>query len=157
MTLRDATPADVEALLPIWYDGWQGAHASIVPEALRRIRTMQNLRGRMPAMVPRMRVAELGGRPVGFCVLRDDELDQLYVAADARGAGVAAALVADAEERLSAAGHDVAWLACAIGNDRAARFYDKSGWTRAGEVTIELDTPEGTFPLNVWRYVKDLR
>jgi ribosomal protein S18 acetylase RimI-like enzyme len=89
-------------------------------------------------------------------MLKGDELYQLYVSAEARGTGVAAALIADAEARLAAHGVRTAWLACAIGNDRAARFYEKSGWRRAGTVVSELDTPAGIFRLDVWRYEKDL-
>lgn len=49
------------------------------------------------------------------------------------------------------------WLACAIGNDRAARFYEKNGWRRAGTIINEADTERGPFPLEVWRYEKPLR
>jgi len=79
------------------------------------------------------------------------------VSARARGSGVAAALIADAEARLSARGVETAWLTCAIGNDRAARFYEKCGWHRAGTVVEELATPEGTIQVNAWRYEKRLR
>jgi ribosomal protein S18 acetylase RimI-like enzyme len=78
------------------------------------------------------------------------------VSARARGSGVAAALVADAEARLGASGVGTAWLACAIGNERAARFYEKCGWHRAGTVVEYLEIPNGTFPLEVWRYEKSL-
>ena len=81
----------------------------------------------------------------------------LLVAASARGTGVAQALVADAEARLAANGITTAWLACAIGNDRAARFYEKCGWHRAGVVTNFAETEVGTFALDVWRYEKRLR
>jgi hypothetical protein len=37
------------------------------------------------------------------------------------------------------------WLACAIGNDRAARFSEKSGWRRAVIVAYDADTG-GTSP-----------
>ena len=73
-------------------------------------------------MLPDTSVAGPSGAPVGLCVLRDDELYQLYVAREARGSGVAQELVADAETRLAANGVSVAWLACAIGNERAGRF-----------------------------------
>jgi RimJ/RimL family protein N-acetyltransferase len=62
----------------------------------------------------------------------------------------------DAEARLTAAGVQTAWLACAIGNLRAARFYEKCGWTRVGTIVSRLETPEGIFPLEVWRYEKRL-
>jgi hypothetical protein len=55
------------------------------------------------------------------------------------------------------AGVWVAWLACAIGNERAARFYEKRGWRRAGNMINELETADGIFPLEVWRYEKRLR
>ena len=89
--------------------------------------------------------------------LKDDELYQFYVAAPARGTGVAAALMHDAEQRLVERGVSTAWLACAIGNARAARFYEKCGWRLAATVTSPLDTPAGIFPLDVWRYEKRLR
>jgi ribosomal protein S18 acetylase RimI-like enzyme len=47
-------------------------------------------------------------------------LYQLFVSPHARGSGVAAALIADAEARLAERGVQTAWLACAIGNDRAS-------------------------------------
>jgi RimJ/RimL family protein N-acetyltransferase len=65
-------------------------------------------------------------------------------------------LIADAEARLSENGVETAWLACAIGNERAARFYEKCGWHRAGTMINHLETSKGTLPLEVWRYEKSL-
>jgi len=84
------------------------------------------------------------------------ELSQLFVSAEAHGSGVAAALIADAEARLAEHGVETAWLACAIGNDRAARFYEKSGWRLAGTAVNTAETSSGPFPLEVWRYEKRL-
>jgi GNAT superfamily N-acetyltransferase len=89
-------------------------------------------------------------------MLKDDELYQFYLARQARGTGLAAALIADAEALLAARGVATAWLACAVGNDRAARFYQKSGWTNARTMPNRLETPEGVFDLPVWRYEKRL-
>ena len=89
-----------------------------------------------------------------MCWVKDDELYQLFVATEARGAGVAAALVADAERTLAARGVRTAWLACAIGNHRAARFYEKCGWRLARTMVNELEVPGGTFEIEVWRYEK---
>ncbi len=58
--------------------------------------------------------------------------------------------------RLARGGVRTAWLACAIGNDRAARFYEKSGWRRAGTVVYQAEAPDGSLPLEVWRYEKHL-
>ena len=70
---------------------------------------------------------------------------------------MAAALVADAEAQLVGDGVELAWLACAVGNERAARFYEKCGWRRAGTVVYQPDAADGAPPLEVWRYEKGLR
>jgi catechol 2,3-dioxygenase-like lactoylglutathione lyase family enzyme len=144
------------ALAKIWFDGWQDAHARIVPAKLAHHRTLKSFQERMRAGLSETRTVGERGAPLGFAMLKNDELDQLYVAARARGSGLAGVLIADAERRVAACGARTIWLACAIGNDRAARFYEKSGWHRAGVVTSRLDTPDGVFALDVWRYEKNL-
>ncbi|QSX77872.1 GNAT family N-acetyltransferase [Agrilutibacter solisilvae] len=156
MQLRNAVPADLDRLASIWYDGWQDAHAQILPAALRQLRTWDNFRDRLQARMANVRVVEIDGEPAGLCVIEHDELYQLFVAATARGSGAAALLTADAEARLAQAGVRTAWLACAIGNDRAARFYEKCGWSRVGTVVIAVETTVGPFDLEVWRYEKAL-
>jgi GNAT superfamily N-acetyltransferase len=156
MDVRSAGAAEVNHLARIWYDGWQDAHARIVPAELRRDRTLASFGRRLESALPDVRVVGPPGAPVGFCIVKGDELYQLYVSAQSRGSGVAAALVADAEARLSATGVATAWLACAIGNDRAARFYEKCGWHRVGHMISHLQTARGDFPLEVWRYEKSL-
>ena len=69
---------------------------------------------------------------------------------------IAAALLADAEERLSAVGVKIGWLACAIGNGRAVRCYEKSGWCCVGSMVSKLTTPNEFLPLEVWRYERKL-
>ena len=159
MTLsgRDASSSEVEKLARVWYDAWRDAHLHLAPPALARARTLESFTERMAAALPEVRVLGDVGNPLGFHLVRDDELNQLFVAATARGTGAAHALIADAEWRLSERGVEVAWLACAIGNDRAARFYEKCGWRRAGVVTSLIEIPEGTLPFDVWRYEKSLR
>lgn len=156
MRVRDAAEADLDHLAVVWHDAWHDGHAQIVPKELTRFRTLESFRRRLQQVFPRVRVVGPPGAPVGFCIVRDDELYQLFVSAEARGSGVAAALIDDAESRLAAAGVTTAWLACAIGNMRAAKFYEKRGWRRVGTMINAAETPGGTFPLKVWRYEKAL-
>ena len=156
MAIRDAQPQEIEELGRIWHDCWHEAHAHLMPENLTSARNLQNFIERIPALLPDTRVVGPVGEPVGFCILRDDELYQLYVDKRGRGTGVAAALVTDAEERLASQGFMMGWLACAIGNTRAAHFYEKCGWHRAGTVVIQLQIPTGNVAIEVWRYEKAL-
>jgi RimJ/RimL family protein N-acetyltransferase len=52
-------------------------------------------------------------------------------------------------------GVETAWLACAVGNARAARFYERRGWRRTGTVMHEPDDSGGNV-FEVWRYEKRL-
>ena len=154
--VRAAEQRDINHLARLWFDGWQEAHAQIVPAELRRLRTLDSFRERLQAALQDTRVVGPQAAPHGFCITKGDELYQIYVSAHARGSGAARALLADAETRLAKVGVETAWLACAIGNDRAARFYEKSGWCRVGVVTYPTETPTATFPLQVSRYEKRL-
>ena len=157
MEIRKAETGEADRLAQLWFDGWCDAHLKIVPAALARVRTLDSFRERMRAAIHDVRVVGPSGAPLGFHLLKDDELYQLYVSAAARGTGVAAALIADAEARLAEKGVETAWLGCAIGNERAARFYEKCGWHRARTIVSDLDTTDGMFRLEVWRYEKILK
>jgi ribosomal protein S18 acetylase RimI-like enzyme len=158
MLVRPAERSDVATLATIWHAGWQDAHAGILPAALAQRRTLDSFSRRLHAALPDLRVVgpPLPAPPVGFCLVRGAELCQLYVASAARGSGAAAALIRDAESRLRDAGIATAWLACAVGNERAARFYEKAGWRRIGTVPHEPDD-SGGIVFDVWRYEKRLR
>ena len=156
VVVRPAEAFELDALARVWFDAWNDAHAAIVPAELTSRRTLPRFRERLAGMLADIRVVGAPGEPIGFCITRDDELYQLFVTSQARGTGVAAALMADAEGSLAARGVTTAWLACAIGNERAARFYEKCGWVRVGSFVDQLDTPEGEIQLDVWRYEKQL-
>ena len=156
MDVRAVEASEVAYLAKLWCDGWQDAHARILPAELARARTLQSFEERLRAARSDAWAAGPIGAPVGFHMLKGDELYQLYVAASARGLGVAQRLIADAEARLASNGVETAWLACAIGNERAARFYEKTGWRRVENIINRLETPEKVFELECWRYEKAL-
>ncbi len=132
--VRPADPADLDPLARLWYDGWQDAHSSVLPPELARRRTLDSFRERLRAGLSSLRVVGPPAAPVGFCLVHGNELDQLYVSAASRGSGAAVTLIEDAEDRMRHAGIETASLARAVGNERAARFYEKRGWYRAGTV-----------------------
>lgn len=154
--VRQAQESEIDQLADLWYQGWQDAHAAILPAELARLRTRESFAERLRAALQAVRVVGPRGGPIGFCMTQADELYQLFVSSDGRGRGVAALLEADAVSILSRRGVEVAWLACAIGNHRAARFYEKAGWRCTGTVVSELETQAGVFPLEVWRFEKAL-
>ena len=155
--VRNAERPEVPQIARVWYDAWQDAHAKIMPPELARIRTLESFTLRLYEMLGIVRVVGEPGQPLGFCIVKNDELYQLFVSAEARGTGVAAALIADGESRLADQGVETGWLACAVGNDRAARFYEKCGWHNAGTVNQVIETPDGEINFDVWRYEKVLR
>jgi GNAT superfamily N-acetyltransferase len=98
--VRTAQEAEIDPLAKLWYDGWQDAHAQILPAQLTRLRTLETFRERLQAALPNVRVVGPPGEPAGFYITKHDELYQLFVSAPSRGSGVAAALIVDAEARL---------------------------------------------------------
>lgn len=154
--VRPTNEAELDPLARLWFDAWHETHAPILPADLARVRTLGNFRDRLHHGLADLRVVGPAGAPTGFCLIRGAELYQLFVAPAARGGGAAAALLADAEGRLREQGVGVAHLGCAIGNDRAARFYEKHGWSRVGAVVDRLDTATGPYLLEVWRFEKRL-
>jgi GNAT superfamily N-acetyltransferase len=77
-------------------------------------------------------VAVVDGVVAGFLMVVGNEVEQVYVAARHRGAGVADVLMTEAERRIARAGHARAWLAVVAGSTRARRFYERHGWSDAG-------------------------
>src|SRR5262245_35413133 len=155
IAVRPAEASEIDPLAGLWHDVWHESDTPLSPPDLVGLRTRATFHDRVRAM-PDIYVVGPVGAPLGFCALRPDELYQLFVSAAAHGKGVGAALIADAEARLAARGTTTAFLTCAIGNDRATRFYEKSGWQRAGIVDLAAETSQGPFPVKNWRFEKRL-
>ncbi len=156
-TLRPATDADATAVADIWFCGWCDGHLGNVPDALLALRTEESFGVRARQLVGATTVAVVGGELVGFVMVVGDEVEQVYVSARHRGAGVAGVLLAEAERVVAGSGHARAWLAVVPGNARARRFYERSGWGDAGAFERHVPSDRGPVVVPVHRYVKQVR
>lgn len=154
VTLRPARPEDADAVARIWWDGWRDGHLGNVPDELVAIRTEESFWSRAEQRVGDTAVAAVDGEVAGFVMVVDDEVEQVYVSGAHRGAGVATALLTEAERLVEAGGHEFAWLAVAAGNARARRFYEKCGWTDHGLFDYPAVGPDGPIPVPCHRYMK---
>jgi ribosomal protein S18 acetylase RimI-like enzyme len=152
--LRPARTEDAPAVAEIWRLGWRDGHLGNVPDELVEVRTDESFHTRAAQRVDETAVADVGDTVAGFVMVSDDEVEQVYVAADHRGTAVAGALLTEAERMVAANGHARAWLAVAVGNDRARRFYEKQGWVDEGVFDHAAPTAAGTIPVPCHRYVK---
>lgn len=154
-SIRPATPSDMAAVADLWHVGWHDAHAGHVPDGLTAGRTLEAFHARTPARVVDTTVA-VGdsGELLGFVMVAGDEVEQVFVAREARGTGVAAVLLEEASSQVAAAGHTSAWLAVVAGNARARRFYEKHGWTDGGDLPYEVVAGGQTYVSPCRRYEK---
>jgi GNAT superfamily N-acetyltransferase len=154
--LRPALAADTAAIAAVWHAGWADGHLGHVPDELVAHRTPHHFGRLVPSRIAATTVA-VGddGAVIGFVTVHDDEIEQVYVHPDARGSGVAAALLDEGERRV-ATRYRQSWLAVVAGNARARRFYERQGWRDGGALDYEADVLAGTVTVPVRRYVKDL-
>ena len=152
--LRPATADDAPAIARIWYFGWRDGHLGHVADELVALRTRESFDQRAAARVADTVVATVDGAVAGFIMVVGDEVEQVYVAGEHRGTGLAAALLTEAERLVAVNGHDRAWLAVAPGNARARRFYERRGWIDEGLFDYPAATADGPMPVPCRRYVK---
>ena len=121
--VREAGPEDVPALAGIAERSYRAAFADILePEALA-LRDAAFFAGRFGQAWPHMRVAELGGRAIGFALVTERHLDMLFVDPQAERGGAGSALLSLVEAQ-------GARTLEAFRDNRAARaFYERRGWT----------------------------
>ena len=151
MQITNAEPDNAPQIARIWHAQWHNAHAKIVPAALTELRSPEEFAARTRSHLGQTQIAWIDNEIAGFFMLDEDEIYQFYVAPSFQGTGAAAQLMTAAENALGAG---LKWLACSVGNDRAARFYEKCGWIQAGTIPYEVETGEGPLTVEVWRYEK---
>jgi putative acetyltransferase len=129
LTIRPMQPADLAETLDVWVAAWQAAYPAIDFNARRR--WISDRIADLEHTGSRSLIALEHSRIVGAMVVNPDTgyLDQIVVATDCQGRGIAQTLLAEAR-RLSPNGLD---LHVNQDNARAIRFYEKHGFRSAGE------------------------
>ncbi len=128
-TLRSYRPTDEDAAIELWRRTWQLACPAIDFSARVEWWRQRWRNELVPAAT--ITVAEAAGQMIGFVTVdpRSLDLDQIVVAPEDWGSGVASALVEEAK-RISPQGLD---LHVNTDNVRAIRFYEKQGFVVCGE------------------------
>jgi ribosomal protein S18 acetylase RimI-like enzyme len=154
--LQAASPIDCEAIARVWHAAWHDAHADIVPARLLPHRGLGHFRTLAAAQAGNITVAVQADTVVGFVGVDEDELELLFVAAAARGTGVADALIAHAQRHISER-WTRAYLLVVEANARARRFYERHGYCDTGPFAYEAVVPGGKVSVPHRRYEKQLR
>ncbi len=153
VNIRKAEKTDIPALARVWNDSWHAGHGHIDPVAAK-FRDLAYFEERIVSGLARMIVAEEDGKIVGFSGWEGDGIAQVFIAPSHFGTNVAPRLLATVEAILKAEGYQRIWLHCAVGNDRARRFYEKNGWRVARVFDDEVGTREGPRPMRAWHMEK---
>lgn len=161
--LRGATIHDAAAIARIRVDSWRAAYAGIVPA---RILERMDAAAFAPRLALRLGGADHGilaaqaadGAVEGFVIAgpsRDEdaqgagEIGAIYLAPEARGRGIGAALLEAACEGLADRGFGSVVLWVLTANAPARRFYERHGFARDGAAQM-LDF--GGTPIEEIRY-----
>ncbi len=146
MVLRTAKPGDEMDVARVHVRSWQAAYRKLLPDeyldGLRpEDRAARYTFADLDPLAPQTTVAVVEGGIAGFVTTAQSRLEALpdfgelcalYVDPDHWGTGIGVALVASARDRLYRLGYRNAFLWVMAGNERAARFYERDGWTQDG-------------------------
>jgi putative acetyltransferase len=133
--LRNFAEGDLAALIDLWVDAWKATGVPIDFDARR---------GWIESCLAALRAGgaeivvglDAHGKPAGFVTIdpRSGVLDQLCVAPDQRGSGLAVALIEEAKRRSPQAIE----LKVNEANPRAKRFYELEGFEAVGRGVSSL-------------------
>jgi ribosomal protein S18 acetylase RimI-like enzyme len=152
--LRAATAEDAPRVAAIWCAGWRDGHLGGVPDELIAARTPESFHSRAGERVRDTTVATVDGSVAGFIMVVRDEVEQVYVAAEHRGRGVAQMLLTTAEKQVADNGFAEAWLAVVASNARARAFYARAGWIDQGLFDYQAYGDAGPIRVPAHRYTK---
>jgi len=145
LEIREARPDEVEELLPLMRGYCEFYEAEPADQGLRTMARALIEDGSQGFMLI---VREASGRPLGFATVdwkwsmlkgaRLGYLEDLFVAPDARGRGIADALIEACAERCRRRGMTALQWLTAPDNHRAQAVYDRVGGTSEAFLEYEL-------------------
>jgi diamine N-acetyltransferase len=153
--IRPATSSDAELIAGLSARTFVSAYQSMLPEQalldfVASAFTLDNIREEMNAPGSHFLLAFGGEVPVGYAWLRQAgllagvrgrrpaELARIYLEEEVTGKGYGSRLMEACLNVAMEAGYDVLWLGVWERNERAIRFYEKKGFTRAGTLPFEF-------------------
>jgi GNAT superfamily N-acetyltransferase len=124
MDIRPARASEYDRVAEVWMESWVSTGLADASDFL-----LANLRARVAHEIENgwsLFVAADGERLAAMLALqlRDNYLDQLFVAPDAQGQGLGRRLLAFTREQLP----NEIWLRCVRENEKAWRWYEREGF-----------------------------
>ncbi len=166
LNTREAVSSDAPAIAAIHNSAWQAGYRGLLPDELLESLDVADRTAFWADVIGRHRdasvltVAELGGEVCGFADLRPSveraaagTVGAVYVAPGRWREGIGTALMQAVERTARHKGFTALELHVLVGNDRAARFYERLGWVSNG--VHEAHSAAG-HPAEVVRYERAL-
>jgi GNAT superfamily N-acetyltransferase len=154
--VRPAGDGDVTSIGALYHRVWHDTHGPHMPPAERARRDEEDFRGRIRELMPNVVLSQDDGYIIGFAAWSSSLLGQIYVESAYRGTGVAERLMAAAEAEMAAQGVHQAELHCLVGNERAHRFYERSGWVAHGIISERVRGEAEEETREFWNFRKAL-
>lgn len=126
--VRPAELPDLPAIAALYHRVWHQTHGPHMPPAECDVRDAGFFLNRMTSLMPNIMVGEDDDVVIGFAAWNGSQLGQLFLDAAHRGSGLAERLIEAVELALRDQGVREAELHCLVGNERAKRFYERTGW-----------------------------
>jgi GNAT superfamily N-acetyltransferase len=143
--LRDAGPADLDAVVRVFLACFRVTYAARLPSQLAWSVSDEEARSLWSRTLTtpgrKVVVAQVDDEVrgvVGFAADGEEGwVNSLYVAPDAQGRGLGSTLLGHAADRLRKAGCHRAYLWVFAENEPSVRFYGRHGWTPDGATRVE--------------------
>jgi GNAT superfamily N-acetyltransferase len=155
--IRRATTADRSKIARAYHAFWHETHAHLESFAIAADRNLAFFEKRLAntRIAPRLTHAADGSAP-GFVIWDRYWVRSLFLAPTARGGGLGARLLAEAEHHIAARGHKRVALICIVGNHRARTFYERHGYRVARLHSSLVKTSSGEVVVKGWLMQKHL-